>query len=370
MKLKTLLICLAILPLALTGCDDQDDGKTAELVRGLKTITVAESAKTVRRHFPSVVEPADVTRLSFEVAGKLGAVNLTVGQRVTAGQTLMSIDPKSLDLQLRSARASLKQAQSAAKNAAAEYRRQDELLKKGITTRAKHDSARANRDSTAAQVEQARRQMEIAAENRSKTSLKAPFDSVVASVEAESYANVGAGTSVVSLYRDDAYEVSFSVPFEVVNRIAVGKKVELRLADAPTAIMKGHVSELGSRADKVSAFPVVVTLDEGHPLMKAGMAIEVTLDFPVLGAAEGFMMPLSVLSLEGVERLDEKDNSALVYVFDESSQTVKKRKVEIGGIRESSLLVVSGLKAGERVASAGVSFLRDGMKVKLLADKR
>jgi hypothetical protein len=41
--------------------------------------------------------------------------------------------------------------------------------------------------------------------------------------------------------------------------------------------------------------------------------------------------------------------------------------VMVAGVRENSLLIVDGLNAGERVASAGVSFLRDGQKVKLLA---
>ncbi|MCP4936815.1 MAG: efflux RND transporter periplasmic adaptor subunit, partial [bacterium] len=48
----------------------------------------------------------------------------------------------------------------------------------------------------------------------------------------------------------------------------------------------------------------------------------------------------------------------------------KKRLVMIAGVRENSLLVVEGLKTGERVAVAGVSFLRDGQRVKLLPDNK
>ena len=38
----------------------------------------------------------------------------------------------------------------------------------------------------------------------------------------------------------------------------------------------------------------------------------------------------------------------------------------MGGIRESSIVVIEGLEVGERIASAGVSFLLDGQEVKLL----
>ena len=41
-------------------------------------------------------------------------------------------------------------------------------------------------------------------------------------------------------------------------------------------------------------------------------------------------------------------------------------EVSIGGVRENAILVVDGLSIGERVASAGVSFLSDGMRVNLL----
>ena len=46
-----------------------------------------------------------------------------------------------------------------------------------------------------------------------------------------------------------------------------------------------------------------------------------------------------------------------------------EREVAIAIVRENSVIVVDGLAVGDRVASAGVSFLRDGMQVNLLADE-
>ena len=45
-----------------------------------------------------------------------------------------------------------------------------------------------------------------------------------------------------------------------------------------------------------------------------------------------------------------------------------ERDVAIAGVRENAVIVVSGLEVGDRVAAAGVSFLRDGMQVNLLRD--
>ena len=55
-----------------------------------------------------------------------------------------------------------------------------------------------------------------------------------------------------------------------------------------------------------------------------------------------------------------------MYVFDPETGTVKRREVKMGGIRENKLLIIEGLEPGDRVAVAGVAFLRDGMRVKLL----
>ena len=158
----------------------------------------------------------------------------------------------------------------------------------------------------------------------------------------------------------------------MANRIAVGKKAIIRLADDPEIALPAHVSELGSRADSVSAFPVVVALDETNDLLKAGMALEITLEFPIPRGV-GYTLPLTVLPMGG--GIDVPDDPSQpgrseLYVFDEVSGTVKLRSVLVGGIRNNKLIVVDGVSPGDRVACAGVPFLRDGMKAKLLADDK
>jgi multidrug efflux pump subunit AcrA (membrane-fusion protein) len=55
-----------------------------------------------------------------------------------------------------------------------------------------------------------------------------------------------------------------------------------------------------------------------------------------------------------------------VYVYDAASQSVVARPVTVSEVRGNEVIVSKGLSAGDRVAAAGVSYLRDGMKVKLL----
>lgn len=366
------IVAVLMLTTLVAGCNDSNapEINAEPPVRGLKTVLIKESEETTARRYPSVLQPAEVSTLSFEVSGRLKAVNLDVGQRVSAGDIIAEIDTRSLQLQLESAQAALQQAESTARNAREDFERKEELFKKGVTTKAAVDQARTSMETSAAQVAQARKQVETAEENLGKAVLRAPFTGIINTVQVESFANVATGAPVVTMYTADTFEAAFSVSFEIVNRLAVGKKASIRLADNPEIMLPAHVSELGSRADTVSSFPVVVTLEDVDPSMKAGMAVEITMEFPV-PRGQGFTLPLTVLPFEGhldVPRDQTQPGEVGIFVYDPPSSTVKRRMIKVGGVRENSLIAVDGLELGERVASAGVSFLREGMKVNLLPD--
>lgn len=370
--MKKILLPVALIgPLILAGCsDDTQSQANEEIVRGLKTVLVSEQEQQTLRRFPSVLQPAQVTTLSFETPGKLGEIDLSVGQRITEGQIIASLDRKALEIQLDTSKAATAQARVNAENSAATFARLDELLKSGTVTRASVDDARTAMQANAAQLAQAEKQEENAADNLAKADLKAPFDGIINSVEVESFANVAVGTPIATFYQADGFEASLSVNYLVSQQLVVGKDVTVRLADNPAITLKGIVSELGSRADTVSSFPLVVKLTETSPELKAGMAVEVSIEFPV-PTGNGFLLPLTVLPFEGQIAEGSRPNTPSpteVYVFDEASSTVKKRQILIGGIRENQFIAIEGVSAGERVASAGVSFLRDGQKVKLLPD--
>ena len=370
--IRVLLACACAAPF-IVGCDSADDqqGAATEIVRGLKTHLVEDRQDVTTRRYPGVLQPAEITTLSFEVGGQLTVVDLTIGQAVAAGEALAELDPRSLQLQVELAQAALEQARSTAANAASNLGRQEELFKKGVVTKATIEKAQTDAETSASQVVQAQKQLENAEDNLKKSQITAPFDGYINSVEVDSFANISPGSPVVTLYRGGGYEVSFSVSYDVVSNIAVGKTATIRLADDPAVALAAHVTEVATRADTVSSFPIVVALDETRDNLRAGMAVEVAIEFAVAGG-DGLLVPISVLSLTGRdEPLGEapgpgETRDVFVFVYDPASSTVRKRPVRVGGIRENDVIVVDGLVPGERVASAGVSFLKDGQKVRLL----
>jgi RND family efflux transporter MFP subunit len=353
----------AILIFALQGCSEKKQESSEALIRGLRAYKVSAKAESRIRRFPSVLQPADVSSLSFEIAGQLKAVTLTVGQKVQLGDVLAEIDPRSLQTQVEQASAGVQQAQAQLDNAEADFQRKDELLKKGVTTQATFDQSRATLLTSRAQLDQAKRQLDLANHNLDRSKLVAPFSGTVARVDVKSFAQVAAGQPILTLYSDDRFEMSFLVPAQTFQSLKVGQDVAVQVADLPDVALKGDVKELGSKAEQVSAFPVVIRLDNSMAGLNAGMSVEVAIEEPLSGGSSGFLVPLTVLAPGGGK---EPQGAASIFLYDGASSTVKKHSVRIGGVRDNRLVVTDGLAAGDIVASAGVSYLVDGQKVKLL----
>ena len=363
-----------ILPIAVvltTGCGEAPQ-PAEEAVRGMKGFRISNATNHEIRRYPSVVEPARETKLSFEVAGQLKQLDLEVGQRVEQGQVLAELDPVSLELKMKQARSSLNAARADYNTSRSDYERKKDLLKKQFVTQSQYDQAENLFRTTQAKLDSAQRQLQLAQESLGKTQLVAPFKGVISAVEVEGFSQVSPGTTILALYSEGTYEVSFTVPASIVGTLNVGESAEVIFPDLSQDIYKAHIKELGTRATQVSAFPVVVSLDSAPPALRAGINAEVSLSIPLDNGGEGFLLPISAIYFGASHRFDgeyksEKAlNQGSVFVYDANTSTVIKRDVKVGGILANQLTVISGLEDGQIVAAAGVSYLRDGQKVKLL----
>ena len=93
------------------------------------------------------------------------------------------------------------------------------------------------------------------------------------------------------------------------------------------------------------------------------MSVEVAVEEPLIGGGSGYLAPLGVLVPQGGKDLQ---GAGAVFLYDPSTQTVKRHAITVGGVRDNNLIVTTGLKAGDIVAAAGTSYLVDGQTVKLL----
>ena len=362
---------LSVFALAgLTACTpEEQQGTEAEPpVRGLITQLIEETSQSTERKYPGVLEPSEITSLSFEVGGKLSTVDLAVGQRVEKDEQLAVLDDTQFVVSIENAQASVNEAEALLKQAEDDLGRQETLFERGVVSKVTVDDAGTDVQTRQAQLVQAQKTLRSAEEDLADTIIVAPFDGIINSVDADSFATVASGTVITSIYDATSYEVSFSVNFDTVAQLVVGTPAKVRLADDPAIVLDAVVNELGERADTVSSFPVIVELRDTHELIRAGMAVEVSFEF-ALPADQGYLIPITAAVNEGQIPEDAGPGSVVplpVYIFDPDTETVQRREVVMAGIRENKLLIIEGLQPGERIAIAGVSFLREDMKVKLV----
>lgn len=357
----------------LSACWPEDDTNATDSttpVRGLITTLVADVEEVTVRRYPGVLEPSEVNLLSFEVGGRLGRIGLDVGERVGAGQMLAELEPEQFETVIENRRAAVEEVAATLSQAEDDLVRSQALLDSGTITVVRRDEDATAAAQARAQLTQAEQNLSAAEQDLADSKLFSPFDGIVDALEVDSFATVSAGQTILSLYQQEEYEVSFSVSFDVISRLVVGTPATVRLADDPTLSLQGVVSELGERAGQVSSFPVVVRLTEAAPIIKAGMAVEVALEF-ALPTARGHLLPMSAVipGTDIPDRAGSNDPIALdVYVYDPTTSTVQQRTVTMAGIRDNRFLIIDGLSPGERVATKGVAFLREGMEVSLLPD--
>ena len=359
-----LLSLFSLVPL-LTACGDDAD-EAEEILRSIRTITVSEPASGKLRRYSGVVEAAVNSSISFEVPGNVTDVKVEVGERVTKGQLLAVMDKEIQELnvsaaqaavggaevQLADARSALGRLQGvAARNAGFVSKRDMELAE------AAYDGARKNLSYNRARLGQARRDLE-------RTELRAPLDGVIAARYVDPFQEVQRGEPMFDLFVEGAMQASIGVPESEIDQITLGLHGEIRFPAISGQMHKGIVTEISKVAGTANAFPVKLTIEprESDARVRPGITAEVTL---LLGDDEGdraYLIPISAI-VPGVG--SEKH----VFVFDAATSTVRKTAIEDDGIRGSSLVVNKGLKAGDIVAVAGVSFLRDGQKVRLMQER-
>jgi multidrug efflux pump subunit AcrA (membrane-fusion protein) len=124
--------------------------------------------------------------------------------------------------------------------------------------------------------------------------------------------------------------------------------------------VKGRISDIGSAAVKANAFPVKVGLIELPANINPGMTAEVSLVLKDDSQIAGYLVPVQAILP------DKEANQGYVFVYDSNTSAVRKTPIRFLGDERNMVIVSEGLSSGDIIAVAGVSFLADGMKVKLM----
>jgi RND family efflux transporter MFP subunit len=158
-------------------------------------------------------------------------------------------------------------------------------------------------------------------------------------------------------------EVAISIPEDAIDEIHMDQKGEILFSVFADRTYHGKVTEISKVAGTANAFPIKLTIDDVDQRIRPGMTARVTLLLAGNDEKAAYLVPLSAIAQRGDSR------KGFIYIYDSQTSTVKKTRIEAGSVRGNSVLIEDGVKDGDIVAVAGVSFLEDGQKVKLMESK-
>jgi membrane fusion protein, multidrug efflux system len=349
-------LLITIIALSLAACSKPV--AVPEPVRAVRTLTVSAGQAGGSVDYAGEVRARVESRLGFRVAGKMISRTVELGDSVKAGQLLASLDPQDLRLGQEAARSSVNAARANHEQAAADFKRFNELRDQGFISAAELERRETTLKAAQAQLEQAQAQAGVQTNQARYSALTADVSGVVTAVEAEPGAVLAAGAPVLRVAHDGPRDVVFSVPEDQLGviRSLQGRNgaIQVRLWSATAAPIAATVREVAAAADPVTR-TFIVKADLGQAAVRLGQTATASVALPVVAAV--IKLPLAAVF--------EQRGQSSVWLLDKATMTVRAQAVQVAGAEGNQVLIASGLEPGQQVVSAGVHVLTPGQQVSL-----
>ncbi len=318
--------------------------------------------------------------VSSKITGKVMQVNIEEGMAVRQGQVLARLDDETqqaavalAEAQTEAARRSVNESEVRLVEARITFDRVSTLVKAGYSTAAEVDAARAAVDSLDARIRAAREQVRVAERqvalertNLDSTIIRAPFDGVAISKDAQpgemvSPVSAGGGftrTGIGTIVDMRSLEIEVDVNESYINRVKPDQGVTAVLDAYPDWQIPGRVITTVPAADRQKATVLVrIAFHELDPRILPDMGVKVTFlrdkEEGAPAARAVTLVPKTAITIEGKQS----------YVFVVAGNRVDRRAVTTGGTDGDRIEVIAGLNSGERVVVSPPTELTTGALV-------
>jgi membrane fusion protein (multidrug efflux system) len=336
--------CMAVALLG--GCKKGDgDAQAKEANKGPDAIPVEVAAVARRPISASYSGTAPLEALGeSQVVAKTSGVALQVmaeeGQAVRAGQVLVRIDGARPALQVAQAFAQVRKLE-------ANYLRARQLAEQKMVSANDLDQLKYD-------LENARAAYNLAKLELSYTSVVAPISGVIASRSIKPGNFVQINTPIFRIVDTSRLEATLNVPERDLETLKPGLPVALNVDALPGKVFSGTVDRIAPVVDSGSGTFRVVCAFAGGGVLQPGMFGRIRIDYDQ--RANALVIPRTAL-------LDDEDDPA---VFVARAGKAARVPVKLGYMDGEWAEVLSGLKAGDQVVTAGKVALREGSAVQVL----
>jgi RND family efflux transporter MFP subunit len=325
------------------------------------------------------VTPRRRATVAAKITGRVNEIYAEEGMRVEAGQVLARLDDADAKVRLASAAAdrdamaaTLGELRVNLGNAERELKRHDELFRRGLIAEQQVDTLRTAVESFKARIALAREQVAaadakvtMAKQDIDNCIVRAPFDGIVVSKDAQrgemvSPISAGGGftrTGIATLVDMTSLEIEVDVNESYIARVREGQPVTAVLDAYPDWQIPAKVRTVIPTADRQKAtVKVRAAFDRLDPRILPDMGVKVTFlgKEPTKAETAGRVL---------VPRTAIHEDGGAPHVFVHRDGRVERRAVALGELRGTDQEVKAGLADGEQVVIAGARDLADGQRV-------
>ncbi|MGN1232431.1 MAG: efflux RND transporter periplasmic adaptor subunit [Candidatus Cryptobacteroides sp.] len=337
-----ILLCLFVLVSVMScGSGVENVGQEGLCIR---TAVAVESGSAALDEYPFISKPFRTSELSFRISGPIDRLEVYPGRFFKRGDIIAEIDPRDFRVDKDRSEAVYKQMK-------AEYERIEALYQKGNVSASTREKANADYIAARTAYNEACYRLE-------DTHLLAPFDGYVGDTFIEKFQDVRASQPVLSLIDISRLKIEIYVTQEVALYAEKAGSAEVVFDTAPDKKYQAKIVEVSKGAGRNNLSFTVTALLPNDGSLLAGMSGKVSIRLPEKPSPEvGAVLPVSSLC-------HCPEMGDYVYIVDSKSSTVSLRQVSGVSLLSGGMVrVASGINVGECVATTGLRFLSDGMKV-------
>ncbi len=383
MKKRILAALLAASMALCAGCGSQSDD-TAEDDQtpsgtAVEVTEVTQGAMSTEYSVNGKVAADNEVQVFPMLAGQVLTLSVSEGDKVSKGQTLLSVDTSTVtstmsslresynatktatDKAIENAQISVQQAQLAVENTEA-------LLEAGAAaeqdlTKAKQGLAQAQAGVAQARAQQAASLAQIQAsmdqinKQASLGTVTAPCAGTVTTVNVVQGGMASSAQPAVVIAEDGRVKIKASVSEDVFAGLHVGDSAGVQISVLSDEVKTVKILSLPAAANQqTNLYDVSVSVPDGSDPAIGSFA---TVIFYTDRRENTLSVPTECV-------LTGNDNERYLFTVDEGGTTAKRVTVETGLVGKTQTEITSGLTAGDRVVTKGQSYLSDGSAVRVV----